>query len=433
MDNPRKLAYESLIKSDSQSCFTNIEINTVLKRAKMDKCDSSLYTLLYLGVMEKRLYLDYIIGQYSNTKVEDIDIEAINAIRLGLYQLIFTDRIPDHSAVDESVNLAPKRSKGFVNAILRAFLRNKREVVLPSDVWERTSVENSVPMELVNLFKGSYGENLALELLQYKSTNYDLSLRVNTLKAKGMEIFEALGERGFEPSFSKYTSDIIKCKATIGEISDLIDTGKVFIQDESSRVCSLVLDAKRGEKIADVCACPGGKTFSAAIDMENEGEVLSSDLHKNKLSLIEKGSLRLGIDIIKVREQNAKEYVKEYDGYFDKVLCDVPCSGLGVIFKKPDIKYKPIDSILALPKIQYDILSNVSKYVKVGGYIIYSTCTLCKDENENNVLKFLEENKDFEYVDFSVGNISSQNGMYTFFPHINGTDGFFIAKLRRVR
>jgi 16S rRNA (cytosine967-C5)-methyltransferase len=167
--------------------------------------------------------------------------------------------------------------------------------------------------------------------------------------------------------------------------------------------------------------------------MENEGEVLSSDLHKNKLSLIEKGALRLGIDIIKVREQNAKEYVKEYDGYFDKVLCDVPCSGLGVIFKKPDIKYKAIDSILALPKIQYDILSNVSKYVKVGGYLIYSTCTLCKDENENNVLKFLEENKDFEYVDFSVGNISSQNGMYTFFPHINGTDGFFIAKLRRVR
>ena len=433
MDNPRKLAYESLIKSDSQSCFTNIEINTVLKRAKMDKCDSSLYTLLYLGVMEKRLYLDYIIGQYSNTKVEDIDIEAINAIRLGLYQLIFTDRIPDHSAVDESVNLAPKRSKGFVNAILRAFLRNKKEVDLPSDVWERTSIENSVPMELVNLFRQSYGDDTALELLQYKSTNNDLSLRVNTLKAKGEEIFEALGERDLEPSFSKYTRDIIKCKATIGEISDLIDTGKVFIQDESSRVCSLVLYAKRGDKIADVCACPGGKTFSAAIDMENEGEVLSSDLHKNKLSLIEKGALRLGIDIIKVREQNAKEYVREHDGYFDKVLCDVPCSGLGVIFKKPDIKYKSIDSILALPKIQYDILSNVSKYVKVGGYIIYSTCTLCKDENENNVLKFLEENKDFEYVDFSVANISSQNGMYTFFPHINGTDGFFIAKLRRVR
>ncbi len=433
MNNPRKLALESLVKSDSQGCFTNIEINTVLKRAKMDKSDSSLYTLLYLGVTEKRLYLDFVIGQYSKTKIKDIDIETLNAIRLGLYQLIFTDRIPDYSAVDESVNLAPKRSKGFVNAILRSFLRSNKAVNLPSDTWERASIEASVPMELVNLFRSSYGDKAALELLEYKSKDYDLSLRVNTLKATKEEIFDNLAALGLRPKYSKYACDIIKCACTVEEISHLIDTGKVFIQDESSRVCSIAVDAKRGERVADVCACPGGKSFSISIDMENEGEVYSSDLHKNKLSLVEKGACRLGIDIIKVREQNAKEYVSDYDSYFDRVLCDVPCSGLGVIFKKPDIKYKSIENITALPKIQYEILANASRYVKAGGYLIYSTCTICKEENENNVLKFLEENENFEYVDFSAGDICSQNGMYTFLPHITDTDGFFIAKLRRVK
>ena len=431
MYNPRNLSIDSLVKRDSQGCFTNIEINTVLKRAKMEKADSSLYTLLYLGVTEKRLYLDYVIGQYSKTKIKDIDTETLNAIRLGLYQLIFTDRIPDYSAVDESVNLAPKRSKGFVNAILRSFLRNKKHVSLPSDIWERTSLEASIPMELIDLFRSSYGDEIALSLLRYNSKDYDLSLRVNTLKTTSQEVFDCLADLGFAPEYSKYDCNIIKCGATIGEIADLIDTGKVFVQDESSRVCSLAVGAKKGERVADVCACPGGKTFSVSIDMENEGEVVASDLHKNKLSLVEKGAKRLGIDIIKVKEQNAKEYVSEYDGYFDRVLCDVPCSGLGVIFKKPDIKYKPIDNILSLPSIQYDILSNASKYVKKGGYLIYSTCTLCKEENENNVLKFLEENKDFEYVDFSIGEICSQNGMYTFLPHITDTDGFFIAKLAK--
>ena len=433
MNNPRKLALESLVKSDAQGCFTNIEINTVLKRAKMDKSDASLYTLLYLGVTEKRLYLDYVISKYSKTKVNDIDIETINAIRLGLYQLIFTDRIPDYSAVDESVNLAPKRSKGFVNAILRSFLRNNKQVDLPNDIWERTSIVASVPMELINLFRASYGDETALGLLEHSLGDYGLSLRVNTLKCTKEEIFENLVDLGFSPVYSKYAPDIIKCQAAIGEISHLIDTGKVFIQDESSRVCSIVVDAKPGERVADVCACPGGKTFSIAIDMKNKGEVLSSDLHKNKLSLVEKGALSLGIDIVRVKEQNAKEYVSDYNQAFDRVLCDVPCSGLGVILKKPDIKYKSIESIVALPKVQYEILSNASRYVKIGGYLIYSTCTLCKEENENNVLKFLKENNDFECVDFCVGNVSSQNGMYTFMPHIEGTDGFFIAKLKRTK
>ena len=433
MDNPRKLAHLSLIKGDTQECFTNIEINTVLSRAVLEKSDASLYTLLYLGVTEKRMLLDYIIGKYSKTAVEDIDLEALNAIRLGLYQLIFTDRIPDYSAVDESVSLAPKRAKGFVNAILRSFLRDGKQISYPKDKWERLSVENSIPMSIIDLFKASYGEELAEKIVSHREQCSCLSLRVNTLKTKGEDMFSELEKRGCSPRYSDYGRGVIKCTAAIREIKDLIDTGCVFVQDESSYVCARALGAQAGENIADVCACPGGKTFSVALEMENIGKIQAYDLHKSKLSLVEKGAKRLGIDIISVAEQNAKELVPENVGAFDRVLCDVPCSGLGVIFKKPEIKYKSIDKINALPSVQYDILKNVSRYVRAGGVLVYSTCTLCKAENEDNVLKFLAESSDFEPLDFEIGTVKSQNGMYTFFPHATGTDGFFVAKLKRKR
>jgi 16S rRNA (cytosine967-C5)-methyltransferase len=205
----------------------------------------------------------------------------------------------------------------------------------------------------------------------------------------------------------------------------------VFVQDESSKIASMLHGAQPGEIVADVCACPGGKSFSIAIDMQNKGELYSSDLHENKLNLINKGSKRLGISIINTKAQNAKEFVPEYEEKFDRVLVDVPCSGLGLIFKKPDIKYKSIDDINALPSVQYDILNNAKKYLKKGGVLVYSTCTLNAKENEQNVSKFLEENKDFEAYDFDFGDIKSTKGGYTFFPHIIGTDGFFVARLKK--
>lgn len=431
MDNPRKLACLSLIKSDTQECFTNIEINTVLSRANLEKNDASLYTLLYLGVTEKKLLLDYIINRYSKTPVEEIDVETLNSIRIGLYQLLFTDRIPDHSAVDESVNIAPKRAKGFVNAILRNFLRNNKKIEYPKDEWEKLSLQNSVPMPLIELFRTSYGDATAKELVGYKETSFYLSLRVNTLKTNAGAISEELQKRGYSPALSIYGGGVIKCSVPVSQIKDLIDTGLVFVQDESSYICSRVVGAKAGDMVADVCACPGGKTFSMAIEMGNIGKVQSYDLHKSKLSLIEKGAKRLGIDIVSVSEQNAKIFLPENEGAFDKVLCDVPCSGLGVIFKKPDIKYKSIDDICALPSVQYDILKNCSQYVRVGGVLVYSTCTLCKEENEGNVSKFLSENENFEPCDFEIGEVKSQNGTYTFMPHKTGTDGFFVAKMIR--
>lgn len=433
MDNPRKLAHASLVKSDTQECYTNIEINTVLSRASLEKNDAALYTLLYLGVTEKRMYLDHAIGQYSKTPVADLDTEVINALRLGIYQMLFTDRIPDYSAVDESVELAPKRSRGFVNAVLRSFLRSGKRVELPSDPWERLSVVNSIPMALIDLLRCSYGDEVAKALASYEDSDREVALRVNTVKTTSEALCRTLSERGIAHRVSQYGSGVIKCSCPVSEIKDLIDTGAAFVQDESSYICARTVDAQHGQRVADTCACPGGKTFSMAIDMENSGELYAYDLHKNKLSLIEKGAKRLGLDIISVSEQDGRVFLPENEGKFHRVLCDVPCSGLGVIFKKPDIKYKSIEKINALPKIQLEILRNCSRYVSVGGYLVYSTCTLCREENEGNIESFLRENQDFVPVDFEHGSVKSKGGVYTFFPHITGTDGFFVAKLKRVK
>lgn len=431
MVNPRKLALDSLIKSEMVGSYSNIEINTTLTRNQLSDVDSRLYTLLYLGTLEKKLYLDYIIKSYSKIKLSDIEIDTKCALRLGLYQLIFCDKIPDYSAIDESVSLAPKKSKGFVNAILRSFLRDEKSVRLPKDELECLSIEASIPMELLCLLIDSYGKNEVFNLLKYNEKSSPLSIRVNTLRATKEEIFDYLLSKGYEPSYSKIAKDIIICNTQIGKIKELIDTGKVFIQDESSKIATEVFSAMPNEKILDACACPGGKSFSIAIDMENKGELLSCDLHGSKLRLITNGAKRLGIDIITAREQNAKLSVCDYIEKFDRVLCDVPCSGLGIIFKKPDIKYKSIEDIKNLPKIQYEILNNCSKYVKIGGVLVYSTCTLNKQENENNIEKFLQENKGFEPLDFSVGDIKSKGGVFTFLPHRDKTDGFFVAKMVR--
>lgn len=432
MENVRKAVLNSLVKWDLSSSFSNIEINTTLKRANFSLEDSNLYTALFMGVCEKRLTLDYIISQYSNIPLDKIEIETLNILRMGIYQIMYFDKIPDYSAVNESVNLSSKRTKGFVNAVLRNFIRNDKKVNFPKEKWNEISYKNSIPMWIIDVWRSSYGDEKAEKLCTYLPKDNSISLRVNTLKTTTENILNILSERDIKASISSYTDDIVKCQAGISKIIDLIDTGCVFVQDEASRIATKVLQAKENDMVADVCACPGGKTFSLAIDMNNKGKLLSSDLHKNKLSLICSGAERLGINIIETKEQNAKEFVPEYEAAFDKVICDVPCSGLGVIYKKPDIKYKDSAFWEALPKVQYEILENVSRYVKIGGVLVYSTCTLNEKENSENIKKFLQKDN-FVFDDFEIGNIKSVLGMHTFLPYESGTDGFFVAKMKRVK
>ena len=431
MFNPREAALNSLLKWDLSGAFSNIEINTVISRVNAKGEDISLYTFLYLGVIEKKMLLDSVIKKYSKIPVEDIDVQALNILRLGIYQLAFADRIPDYSAVDESVSLAPKKAKGFVNAILRSFIRDSKKIDLPEEKWQKISLESSIPMELIGIFTDSYGSEIAEKICTYISPKSYTCLRINTLKATENEVISKIKGCGYSAEKSEIATDLVKTDAPISAIKEMLDLGLIFVQDESSKIASMVVNAQPGDIIADVCACPGGKSFSIAIDMQNKGELYSSDLHENKLNLINKGASRLGIDIIKTKEQNAKVFVSEYEEKFDRVLVDVPCSGLGLIFKKPDIKYKSIDSINALPSVQYDILNNVKNYVKKGGVLVYSTCTINAEENEKNVERFLAENKNFYAYDYDFGTIKSTKGGYTFLPHVTGTDGFFVARMKK--
>jgi 16S rRNA (cytosine967-C5)-methyltransferase len=287
----------------------------------------------------------------------------------------------------------------------------------------------------------SYSVDCATKIMSFQNESKGTSFRVNTLKTSREKMLEIMDERGINARETSFSPFGIYCESIeIATISDLLESGEIFVQDEASQLASLALGATPESTMADCCACPGGKSFSSAILMENRGRIISCDLHESKLSLIESGAKRLGIDIITTHAADSSVYnptlIDSPDNKADFVLCDVPCSGLGVIAKKPEIRYKDKSDIERLPDIGLKILKNCSEYVRAGGTLVYSTCTLNPDENENNVKKFLENNAAFEPVDFNFTAdddkvIGSTGGMLTLFPHIHGTDGFFIAKMKR--
>lgn len=434
MDNPRKAALASLIKAELAASYSNLEINSVISRGKMSRLNVALYTALYLGVTERLITLDYVISKYSSKPIEDLDVETKNALRLGIYQLMYMDKIPEYSAVSETVNLCPRRSKGFVNAILRNFLRQGKELVLPQDKWQALSIETSIPMSLIDILRSSYGDERALTLSHaLTKPRAGTTIRINTLKNDPREMRRTLKARGISYTQVGFSDELLVIKAPISDFVDLIDNGMCFVQDTASFACVKILSPSPAQSVLDACACPGGKSFSSAMDMKNEGRLVCCDLHKNKLSLVTGGAQKLGIDIITVYEQDAKKQRDEFIGAFDKVLCDVPCSGLGIISKKPDIKYKSIEDIENLPSVQLEILKNCAKYVKVGGELVYSTCTLNKKENEDVVAAFISADDSFSPLDFEVGEIKSKDGAFTFMPDTLEADGFFVAKLKRIK
>ena len=254
MDNPRKLALASLVKADTVSSFSNIEVNTTITRSNMSKSDSALYTALYLGVVERLLTLDYLISVYSSIKIDQIDTETKNALRLGLYQLAFMDKIPEYSAVSESVELCKKRSKGFVNAVLRAFIRAGKKIPLPEDKWLSISIGASIPMGIINIYRESYGDECAEKIINALVPEKGINLRVNTLKATKAQICAELEKRGITHTCSPDFDEAITANTPISEIKDMLDTGVVFVQDLSSLTAIKLLAPEPSQKILDACA-----------------------------------------------------------------------------------------------------------------------------------------------------------------------------------
>lgn len=425
----RSLALEVLLRCEIGG-YSNIALDTVIKRNELSSSDRAFMTALIYGVIERKITLDYIISSLSSIPNSKIEKDTRYILRMGLYQLIYMKKIPAHAALNETVSLANKRSKGFVNAILRSYLREGDKIAFPdkSDRIKYLSVTYSVGEPLIEKLLEAYSFDTCKNMLSAFSQIAPITLRVNNIKTTREAILQEL-DGAIKTDFSP--DGIVLNSAAVSEL-DCLNDGRVTVQDEASQICVRALDAKDGDNVFDVCACPGSKSFGAAMTMQNKGHITAFDIHENKLSLVKKGAERLGISIISTKAQDARKPINELFGTADKIICDVPCSGFGVISKKPEIRYKDPKDSDALPSIQYDILENASNYLKVGGTLVYSTCTILPDENENNVNKFLKNHKNFKLVPFSVGELEVDSGMITLLPHTHHTDGFFIAKLTKV-
>ena len=334
--SPRRLALDSLVAIEEAGKYANLEIDAVLRRHPLSPADSALYTRLVYGVTEKRITLDFVIDTYAReTKAASLDPYVRTALRLGLYQLAFCDRIPAHAAVSETVDLAARAKKGFVNAVLRSFLRDNCVIRYPdpaADPVFYASVRYSLPCDLIRVFADSYGMETAEAIAAYTETSPAIALRCNTLRLTEAALAHRVGGKPLS------LPGMVEAPAIDDTVRTCLADGDCFVEDPASRLCTCVVGARPGEKIADTCACPGGKSFSIALDMVDNGELYAFDLHENKLSLVTRTAAKMGLSCIRTEKRDAREPARALIGNMDRVLCDAPCSGLGVLAKKPDIR-----------------------------------------------------------------------------------------------
>ena len=435
--NIRKIALDLLDEYEVGGKYVNLSLSSHRADALSREERAALTALLYTSV-ERKLTYDYYICAISKRSDSDIDIHTKNILRLGLCQLVDMTSIPDFAAVNETVKLArQKGERAFVNGILRAAQRMKNSLPMPSEEknYKRyLSVKYSFPLDTVKHFDSLFGREETENLLKFYNEAKYTDITVNTNKISVKEYKAALSERGIETEECTGIKNTLRINNSVNpERLYGFSEGYFFVQDRASLISALALSPEKGDTLVDVCSAPGGKSFSSAILMGNEGKIHSFDLHESKLSLITSGRDRLGLNIIDVDQGDATCPKEELFGTADKLICDAPCSGLGVLGKKPDLRYKDMNSISELPSLQLKILSESVKYLKVGGVAVYSTCTLNPRENEEVVSAFLSENSDFELVPFKVGEFSAESGMLTLLPHKHNTDGFFMAKIIKKR
>lgn len=443
MKNARQIVLDLLIQMSKSTGYSNIMLDKKLAQSNLSRQDKSFATALFYGVIERRISLDAVISAHSNISIGKISPDALQILRMGIYQLLYMDSVPDSAAVNESVKLAEyirkPKIKGYINAVLRGFIRGGKKLPTSENAITSLSVEYSCPEWLVEKWHCEYGQENLHRILKSSISVPPIAIRTNTIKISTQELLSQLNSAGIKAAISPLAPDSIIIEGTSIQDSDLYKKGFFHVQDISAQLCCHALAPKSGETILDLCSAPGGKAFTMAQLMNNEGNVLAFDLHRNRTRLIEQGAKRLGIDIIKVSQGDAKIYNDEIP-LADGVICDVPCSGLGIIRRKPEIKYKNNDDFANLPKIQLDILCNAAKYVKVGGALLYTTCTLSRAENDNVADSFYNTNKENfsrmplpELLIDSYGETLNNGSVKTLFPDINGGDGFFIAAFRRVK
>lgn len=423
MGSPRRLALDVLMRTE-RGQYANLALDAALRRElDMSNADRAFATVLVYGVLEKKLRLDYAIGALSSRPLEEIAPDVRMLLRMGLYQLCFLERVPDHAAVNETVALASRKASGFVNALLRETLRRGRVLPLPPNDGGvgYLSVRYSVCPALAERLILELGAKRTEAYLSALETPPPLTLRVNTLKITRTELLQRLQAVGYsaQPTVRSRSGILLPQGAPVRALPGF-DEGWFFVQDEASQLAVEALDVHPGMCVLDVCACPGSKSFGIAIELANRGALLSCDLHASKLSLVRSGAERLGIQTLSVLERDARKPFSEWLGKADRILCDVPCSGFGVIGKKPELRYKDPAESAGLPDIQQEILARSATLLAPGGLLVYSTCTVLPQENGQNVAYFLSGHPAFTLVTEQV-----------FYPDEHGTDGFYIAVLKR--
>ena len=430
----REIALNCLISCEKQGAWSDSYLKSAEKKANLSARDAALCSRLTYGVLQQKMLLDWHIDRFSTTKVEKMDPIVRNSLRLGLYQLLFLDRVPNHAAVNEAVSLVKGRSRnpgaaGLVNAVLRAVERAKVQG-LPQP--EALSVRYSHPEWIVKEFSHTLSTHEVEALLAADNAQPPTVVQVNTLKTTAEELRRELSSAGVSATPHPWLENCLELRDT-GALETLtaFREGLFYVQDAAAKLAVLAAGARPGMEVLDACAAPGGKTFAAALQMECKGNILSCDIHPNKVKLIREGAARLGLTNVTAEVRDAKTFDPALEGRFDLVMADVPCSGLGIIRKKPDIRYKDPKPLEGLPQVQSAILENVSRYVKPGGTLLYATCTLLERENGGVVARFLEAHRDFHPASFLLPGREEDCSQITLWPHRDGTDGFFFAKLER--
>lgn len=441
--NARKIALTILEEMDDRGSFSTLSLNKKLNFEKASYADRRFVSQLVYGVLENKLLLDHVIQSYSNTKLSKMNHFILNDLRMGAYQIMFLDRIPHSAAVNEAVKLVKKKYPGldrFVNGVLRTISRNPKDFKLPDKEREPLkylSVLYSHPEWLVDRWIQRFGIEFTELLLKGNNTSPELTIRVNGLKMTGAELVETLGNKGVKLEPGRVCGACYKVKESDRSPMELdaFERGLFTVQDEASAKAAEVLNPQPGDLVLDVCAAPGGKTLYMADLMKNEGQIIARDIYPHKLKLIDDNAKRLGIKNLKLQNRDALQLHEDSVGMFDKVLVDAPCSGLGIIRRKPEIRYnKTAADIENLAEMQLKMLEISAQYLKKGGELVYSTCTIEPEENEQIVEAFMKTHDDFEYVDIRSKFESEcvQSTPYvTLYPQISETDGFFICKFRR--
>lgn len=437
----REVALLTLNACQRQGGWSDNILKKQLAAAKLDSRDGALATQLCFGVLQNQLLLDFYLSKFSNLPLKRMEGKVLQALRLAAYQMLFLDKIPPSAAVNSAVELTRTycknpRAAGMVNGILRTLARNMDSLptIPQNDPISYLSTLYSHPEWLVKELLLTLGERETGRLLAANNSRPPITAVVNTTKTSAGELAAVLETEGVGVQPHPWLEDCLILSKT-GDLERLsaFQNGLFYIQDPASHLAVRAAGAAPGMRVLDCCAAPGGKSFAAAIAMGNRGEIISCDLHPHKKKLIQAGADRLGLEIVTPKTADGKAFRPEWEGAFDLVLVDAPCSGLGVIRKKPDIRYKAPEPLAELPAVQRAILDNAARYVKPGGVLLYSTCTILRRENEEVAQGFLAEHLDYKAESFTPHDFigTAPEGMVTLWPHRHGTDGFFICKLRK--